>query len=78
MMKLCVASGKANDDPAMVELSIKLASLYAMQSRDEEAETGFKFCLEATQKALDKAGGILEADTNLLALHGLSCQSMSK
>ena len=77
-MKLCLASGRSTDDPAMVELSIKLASMYAMQSRDDEAETGFKFSVEATQKALKRAGGIAEADPNLLALHGLACQSMSQ
>lgn len=77
MMKLCMASGKEKDDPAMVEISIKLASMYAMQSRDEEAETGFKFCLDSTRKSLEKSGGVLEADTNLLALYGLTCQSMS-
>lgn len=36
--------------PAMVELSLKLADVYAMKGEDEKAISGFEFCV-ATQKA---------------------------
>lgn len=75
IIRLCFALGKKEDDDAILEVSIKLASMYAQQSRDEEAETGFKFCLDAMRKKVKESGGVLESDTNSLALLGLSCQS---
>ncbi|GFN76395.1 tetratricopeptide repeat protein 19, mitochondrial [Plakobranchus ocellatus] len=48
-MKGCLQQGMEQDANAMVELALKLASIYAIQGRKEEAEEGYKFCLQATQ-----------------------------
>ena len=74
-MKKCMEAGHKEDDESMIELSVKLASLYAQTDRDDEAELGFKFCVDTMNEKVKKAGGILEADTNTLALRGISMHS---
>ena len=74
-MQKCISAGRSPDDESVIELSVKLASLYAMTSRDKEAAAGFKYCVDIMEKKVKDAGGILEADTNTLALHGVSLQS---
>lgn len=44
-MKGCFQQGLAREDNAIIELSIKMASIYAMQDRAAEAEQGLKFCI---------------------------------
>jgi len=74
-MQKCLAAGKAPNDDSIVELSVKLSSLYATLSRDKEAEAGFAFSVQTMAKKVEEAGGVLECDTNTLALHGLALQS---
>lgn len=74
-MKKCLDSGQKEGDDSIIELSVKLATVYATQSRDDEAELGFKYCMDTMNEKVKKCGGILEADTNTLALQGLSIQS---
>ena len=42
------------DANAIVELALKLASIYAIMGKKEEAEEGYKFCLQATQPKMDE------------------------
>nr|KAG5686413.1 hypothetical protein BaRGS_029392 [Batillaria attramentaria] len=42
-MKCCLQQGLAQDDNALIELSIKVASIYAMQDRKAEAEKGLQY-----------------------------------
>lgn len=76
-IRKCLALGRPEDDESIIELSVKIASLYAMQSRDEEADIGYKFCVDKMTEKVNNAGGVLKADTNTLALKGLCCQSTS-
>ena len=46
---MLLLQGMEQDANAMVELALKLASIYAIQGKKEEAEEGYKFCLAATQ-----------------------------
>ena len=46
-MKGCLQQGLAEDDNAIIELSIKVASIYAMLDRKTEAEQGLLFCIRA-------------------------------
>ncbi|RUS76259.1 hypothetical protein EGW08_015974 [Elysia chlorotica] len=53
-MKGCLSQGMAQDANAIVELALKLASIYAIQGKKEEAEEGYKFCLQATQPKMEE------------------------
>lgn len=75
-MKKCLAAGRAQDDESIVELSVKLSTVYSAMGRDEEAETGFKFCITTMNDKLKDSGGVLEADSNTLALLGYANQCM--
>jgi len=66
--------GQKESDNSIVEISVKLASIYAMQNKDEAAEIGFKFCMDTMNQKAKEEGGILGAETNTLALQGLCAQ----
>ncbi|XP_005088843.1 tetratricopeptide repeat protein 19, mitochondrial [Aplysia californica] len=44
-MKGCFQQGLAQDHNVIIEISLKLASIYAMQGKKTEAEEGYKFCV---------------------------------
>jgi len=67
--------GKSQDDNAIVELSLKLAIIYAAQNRLPEAELGYKFCIDTQQKKVDSAA---EHDVDTVALLGLSVDAYSR
>ncbi|KAK7459412.1 hypothetical protein BaRGS_00039007 [Batillaria attramentaria] len=56
-MKCCLQQGLAQDDNALIELSIKVASIYAMQDRKAEAEKGLQYCIntQTAKIAADKS-----------------------
>ncbi|XP_070397595.1 tetratricopeptide repeat protein 19, mitochondrial isoform X2 [Nothobranchius furzeri] len=45
---------KAKDDNAIIEMSLKLATIYAEQNKLELAEHGFMFCTESLEAKLEK------------------------
>lgn len=53
-MKGCLSQGMEQDANAMVEIALKLASIYAIMGRKEEAEEGYKFCIQATQPKMEE------------------------
>lgn len=67
--------GKQQDDNAVVELSLKLAIIYAAQNRTTEAELGYKFCIDSQQKKVDDA---TETDVDTVALLGMSVDAYSR
>ena len=68
-------SGREKNDNAIVEISLKLAMIYAMQQRDQEAEAGYKFCM-STQDSKISAMDSMDDDT--LALYGMCINSYSR
>jgi len=69
--------GKGQDDNAVVELSLKLAMIYAAQNRSSEAELGYQFCINTQQKKIDSAAeSDIDADT--VALLGMSVDAYSR
>ena len=56
-MKGCLQQGLPQDDNAIIELSIKVASIYAMMDKRPEAEQGLLYCIKAQDAKLtaDKA-----------------------
>jgi len=67
--------GKGQDDNAVVELSLKLAVIYAAQERTSEAELGYQFCIDTQQKKIDSAA---EFDVDTVALLGMSVDAYSR
>ncbi|XP_023223947.1 tetratricopeptide repeat protein 19, mitochondrial-like [Centruroides sculpturatus] len=48
-----LTQGKAEDDDAVIEISLKLSKIYSKLKQYDKAETGFKFCIHTQQKKLD-------------------------
>lgn len=67
--------GKSQDDNAIVELSLKLAIIYAAENRLSEAELGYQFCIDTQQKKLDSTE---ESDIDTVALLGMSVDAYSR
>ncbi|XP_023191935.1 tetratricopeptide repeat protein 19, mitochondrial [Xiphophorus maculatus] len=53
-MSYMLAGGTPEDDNAVIEMSLKLATIYAEQNRAELAEHGFRFCVESLEAKLEK------------------------
>lgn len=53
-MSFMLSGGTPQDDNAVIEMSLKLASIYAEQNKAELAEHGFRFCLESLEAKLEK------------------------
>ncbi|XP_019730644.1 tetratricopeptide repeat protein 19, mitochondrial isoform X3 [Hippocampus comes] len=76
-MSYMLAGGMPQDDNAFVEMSLKLATMYAQENKAELAEHGFRFCLETLEGKVQKfeetpadqlteADEVLRKDTRLL------------
>lgn len=50
VMQKIASKGTPPEDNAMVEISLKLATVYATWKQDLKAETGFKFCIDTMEK----------------------------
>ncbi|XP_062337930.1 tetratricopeptide repeat protein 19, mitochondrial [Osmerus eperlanus] len=53
-MSFMLSGGTPQDDNAVVEMSLKLATIYAGQNKKELAEHGFQFCTESLKAKLEK------------------------
>ncbi|XP_042284340.1 tetratricopeptide repeat protein 19, mitochondrial [Thunnus maccoyii] len=53
-MSFMLSGGTPQDDNAVIEMSLKLATIYAEQNKVELAEHGFKFCMESLEAKLEK------------------------
>ncbi|XP_026005087.1 tetratricopeptide repeat protein 19, mitochondrial isoform X2 [Astatotilapia calliptera] len=53
-MSFMLAGGTPQDDNAVIEMSLKLATIYAEQNKAELAEHGFRFCMESLEVKLEK------------------------
>ncbi|XP_015259832.1 PREDICTED: tetratricopeptide repeat protein 19, mitochondrial [Cyprinodon variegatus] len=53
-MSFMLAGGTPEDDNAVIEMSLKLATIYAEQNKAELAEHGFRFCVESLEAKLEK------------------------
>ncbi|XP_038575026.1 tetratricopeptide repeat protein 19, mitochondrial-like [Micropterus salmoides] len=53
-MSFMLSGGTPQDDNAVIEMSLKLATIYAEQSKAELAEHGFRFCTESLEAKLEK------------------------
>ncbi|XP_051990187.1 tetratricopeptide repeat protein 19, mitochondrial-like [Xyrauchen texanus] len=53
-MSFMLSGGMPQDDNAVIEMSLKLASIYASQNKNELAEHGFQFCTESLESKIEK------------------------
>ncbi|XP_010893659.1 tetratricopeptide repeat protein 19, mitochondrial [Esox lucius] len=53
-MSFMLSGGTPQDDNGVIEMSLKLATIYAGQNKSELAETGFQFCTESLESKLEK------------------------
>ncbi|XP_051555943.1 tetratricopeptide repeat protein 19, mitochondrial isoform X2 [Myxocyprinus asiaticus] len=53
-MSFMLSGGTPQDDNAVIEMSLKLASIYASQNKNELAEHGFQFCTESLETKIEK------------------------
>uniref|UniRef100_A0A3B1IEX9 Tetratricopeptide repeat domain 19 n=2 Tax=Astyanax mexicanus TaxID=7994 RepID=A0A3B1IEX9_ASTMX len=53
-MSFLLSGGTPQDDNAVIEMSLKLASIYATQNKNELAEHGFQFCTESLEAKIEK------------------------
>ncbi|XP_029930009.1 tetratricopeptide repeat protein 19, mitochondrial isoform X2 [Myripristis murdjan] len=53
-MSFMLSGGTPQDDNAVIEISLKLATIYAAQNRTELAEHGYRFCTESLEAKLEK------------------------
>ena len=74
-VKGLLTMGRDKDDNAIVELSLKLAMIYAMQRKYTESEAGYKFCMSTMEK---KITAMKPVDDNTLALYGMCVNSYSR
>ncbi|XP_030016286.1 tetratricopeptide repeat protein 19, mitochondrial isoform X3 [Sphaeramia orbicularis] len=74
-MSFMLSNGTPLDDNAVIEMSLKLTTIYAEQSKAELAEQGFRFCVESLESKLEKDTSgdeqteeqeVLRKDTRLL------------
>lgn len=54
VMKRSIAAGMPRDDNAIVEMSLKLAEIYDHRKDTKKAEQGYRFCIDAQEKKLEK------------------------
>ncbi|XP_026792260.3 tetratricopeptide repeat protein 19, mitochondrial isoform X2 [Pangasianodon hypophthalmus] len=53
-MSFMLSGGTPQDDNAVIEMSLKLASIYATQNKNELAEHGFQFCTDSLEAKIEK------------------------
>ncbi|KAJ8272699.1 hypothetical protein GJAV_G00092380 [Gymnothorax javanicus] len=53
-MSFLLSGGTPQDDNAVIEMSLKLATIYATQKRHELADHGFRFCVESLEAKIEK------------------------
>ncbi|XP_061776604.1 tetratricopeptide repeat protein 19, mitochondrial isoform X3 [Nerophis ophidion] len=61
-MSFMLAGGMPQDDNAFIEMSLKLAAMYAEQNKAELAEHGFTFCLDTLEVKVQRLQETPEAD----------------
>ena len=74
-MRGLLQKGFLKEDNALVEISLKLAMIYAALKRNTQAESGYMFCINTQEK---KVSDNPSCDENTVALYGLCTDSYSR
>lgn len=70
-MKRMISSGTTKTDNSIVEMSLKLAQIFANLSQHQKAVDGFEFCLKTQQDKFAKPSESVDEETNSKALLGI-------
>ncbi|XP_013779409.1 tetratricopeptide repeat protein 19, mitochondrial-like [Limulus polyphemus] len=78
VMKRMIASGTPKDDNAILEMSLKLSTIYSEQKLEEKAEDGFRYCFQVLNKRiqsidLEKVDIFTETEQDDIILWAMSC-----
>ncbi|XP_059092235.1 tetratricopeptide repeat protein 19 homolog, mitochondrial-like [Tigriopus californicus] len=68
VMKRVMSKGIPAEDNSMIEMSLKLAKVYASWQQHDKAVLGFQFCINTQEKKVKNG----DLDENTLALWGMS------
>uniref|UniRef100_A0A8D3DL18 Tetratricopeptide repeat domain 19 n=1 Tax=Scophthalmus maximus TaxID=52904 RepID=A0A8D3DL18_SCOMX len=77
-MSFMLSGGTPLDDNAVIEMSLKLATIYAEQNKAELAEHGFRFCTESLEAKLQKQKDLTEEEKETRLLLGLCLDSRAR
>lgn len=77
-LKGLLQQGMLKDANAVVDISLKLAMIYATQGNDERALQGYKFCIDTQKKKLSSDALDDPTDEDTKALLGLSMDCYSR
>ncbi|XP_038615831.1 tetratricopeptide repeat protein 19, mitochondrial isoform X2 [Tachyglossus aculeatus] len=61
-MSYLLAGGMKQEDNAIIEISLKLASIYAAQNQHEFALPGYEFCISTLEKKIERERELTEDD----------------
>ena len=81
-IKGLIEAGREQNDDAVIELSLKLALIYASQRKFKDADIGYNFCIDTQRKKLQEDGalakGTHEEQVNSHALLGMCLHAYGK
>ncbi|CAG0889198.1 unnamed protein product [Darwinula stevensoni] len=77
VMRRLVSKGVAQDDNAIVDMSLKLSKIYQKKGDMEKAEAGYKFCVESQEQKCN-AAGVVGRDNDTLYLYAKSCDGYAR
>ena len=75
-IKGCIQAGMQHTGNVIIEISLKLANIYAIQNRPDEAVSGFEFCINAQKQKNESSEEEFDKDTE--ALLGMSLDSYGR
>lgn len=83
VMKELLSSGMDINDNAIIEISLKLASIYSKQNQKQKAEEGFRFCTTVQEKKLaainlDNVESLTEQEKDTVLLWAMSADWYAK
>jgi len=77
VLKRILANGEAEDSNAVVDISLKMAHIRTVRNDFENAEIGYKFCVDSQKAKIDKLGG-KDVDEDTMALYGISMERFAQ
>lgn len=66
-MSYLLGGGMKQEDNAIIEISLKLASIYAAQNRQEFAIAGYEFCISTLEEKIEREKELAE---DIMSDHG--------
>ncbi|XP_024306582.1 tetratricopeptide repeat protein 19, mitochondrial isoform X3 [Homo sapiens] len=68
-MSYLLGGGMKQEDNAIIEISLKLASIYAAQNRQEFAVAGYEFCISTLEEKIEREKELAEDIMSVFVFH---------